>query len=638
MLAPDDDDDMLVAWPRKPSMGQHSLVLAATSAGAQLAWIAILYRAVATASDLATAFAWLPTLFAAGGLAIAVSKPPSSIKFTPGAAVQGVILCVLFLLRMHMLHYCGVAFTALVETAHLCLTPRDVYPLHSNTKAVVAIAGGYTLALAFTLAASHPPSLLFHLILCIASMGLHHAHTHLQTHRARSSSGIVACASGAAAALVSSLLFSTYLAPQDALPRPEAGSLSPGTMAVVLTIVGVLALPALVPHWVGDSREHPQAKLNAVSRLLLQVPVTLATYVATDLSLHAIIHAMLSLGALVCIIWGLTVQAPLRLPSAQGLDPAARTILLFLVCNVAYMVVEFVVGYWTNSLGLWSDAGHMLFDNLSLVIGLCAATAAKWPASAMYPFGYARVEVLSGFVNGILLVLMAVHFMTEALSRATAPPEVHTDHLLLTSVGGLVMNIVGLVWFHDLAHGHSHGHDGHCANSNLVGVYLHVLADTLGSIGVIVSSVCIDQFGWLIMDPLCSALISVLVFASTLPLLRDTALELVQGLQPPSTTALDRAAQAIEALPGVAWVDGVRGWRQGHAGLVVTAHVGVVDHVDRDSLLSAVHATVRRHVNGVVEATIELKTHSIPVEHIEKPVEASGCCHGHGHGHGHSHQ
>ncbi|EQC26448.1 hypothetical protein SDRG_15729 [Saprolegnia diclina VS20] len=632
-LAPDDGDDRLDVYPTKLALAP-SLLLPAASAAAQLTWTLLLHHAVRTSADLATAFGLLPLLFVAGGLLAYARQAPTGARHTPHAIGQGVVLCVLFLLRMHMLHYCGVAFTSLVETAHLALSPTDL-SRHGTRKAGVAIVGGYTLALAFSSASTHPPSLLFHLALCLASVLLQHAYAHWNVSSSSSRGHGVVFGAAAITAALSTRLFGAYFVTPSVLPRAESAALSPSTIALLLVLVSVLALPPLVPHLVYDTPLSVHSKHNAMARLVLQVPLTLGSLVALPISLHAVIHAMLSLSALVPILWGLYLAAPWRLPSLPTVgSPAARTIFLFLAGNMVYMVVEFVVGYSTNSLGLWSDAGHMLFDNISLVIGLCAATASSWPANGRFGFGYGRVEVLSGFVNSILLLLMAGHFMAEAIARLTSPPEVHTEHLLVTSIGGLAMNVVGLVWFHDLAHGHSHSDGASCSNSNLVGVYLHVLADTLGSVGVIVSSLCIDAFGWLYMDPLCSGLISVLVVGSTLPLLKATAIELLQGIPAETAGQLARATRDVETLPGVAWVEPARAWRHGPKGFVLTMQVGVVDHVDHGLLLEAVHAALVNGVSDVAEATVQLVSHrGLPVP----TPRTEGCCHDHDHDHEHDH-
>ena len=107
-----------------------------------------------------------------------------------------------------------------------------------------------------------------------------------------------------------------------------------------------------------------------------------------------------------------------------------------------------------------SDAGHMLFDSSALVIGLIASYMAEWPASQTYSFGYKRVEVLSGYINGVFRVFVGGSVALEAIERIREPPDVGEDRLMLTSVGGLIVNLIGLVFFHDVGHaGHDHGHD-----------------------------------------------------------------------------------------------------------------------------------------------------------------------------------
>lgn len=110
-----------------------------------------------------------------------------------------------------------------------------------------------------------------------------------------------------------------------------------------------------------------------------------------------------------------------------------------------------------------SDAGHMLFDSSALVIGLIASYMAEWPASGTYSMGYKRVEVLSGFINGIFLVFVGCSVAIESIERFHEPPDVGDNQLMSTSVGGLIVNLIGLVFFHDVGHaGHDHGHDhGH---------------------------------------------------------------------------------------------------------------------------------------------------------------------------------
>eukprot|EP01113_Clastostelium_recurvatum_P004762 TRINITY_DN120_c0_g2_i1.p1 TRINITY_DN120_c0_g2~~TRINITY_DN120_c0_g2_i1.p1 ORF type:complete len:565 (-),score=135.75 TRINITY_DN120_c0_g2_i1:1122-2816(-) len=143
-------------------------------------------------------------------------------------------------------------------------------------------------------------------------------------------------------------------------------------------------------------------------------------------------------------------------------NPTSRRIFGFLLVNLCFMFVELVYGVWTNSLGLITDAAHMLFDCTALFIGLVAEVISRWDKNQVFSYGYGRVSVLSGFVNGIFLVFIAFFVFMESIERFMEPPEVKTDRLLLVSCLGFLVNIVGVVAFHDHGgHGHSHGGGDH---------------------------------------------------------------------------------------------------------------------------------------------------------------------------------
>ncbi|XP_039131165.1 probable zinc transporter protein DDB_G0291141 [Dioscorea cayenensis subsp. rotundata] len=143
----------------------------------------------------------------------------------------------------------------------------------------------------------------------------------------------------------------------------------------------------------------------------------------------------------------------------------SRKIALFLLINTAYMVVEFVAGFMSNSLGLISDACHMLFDCAALAIGLYASYISRLPANHHYSYGRGRFEVLSGYVNAVLLVLVGALIVLESFERILDPQEISTNSLLTVSIGGLLVNVVGLVFFHE-EHHHAHGGSGACSHSH----------------------------------------------------------------------------------------------------------------------------------------------------------------------------
>ncbi|KAL3526462.1 hypothetical protein ACH5RR_011118 [Cinchona calisaya] len=143
----------------------------------------------------------------------------------------------------------------------------------------------------------------------------------------------------------------------------------------------------------------------------------------------------------------------------------SRKIALFLLINAAYMVVEFVAGFMSNSLGLISDACHMLFDCAALAIGLYASYISRLPANVQYNYGRGRFEVLSGYVNAVFLVLVGALIVLESFERILDPQEISTNSLLAVSFGGLLVNVVGLIFFHE-EHHHAHGGSGTCAHSH----------------------------------------------------------------------------------------------------------------------------------------------------------------------------
>lgn len=148
----------------------------------------------------------------------------------------------------------------------------------------------------------------------------------------------------------------------------------------------------------------------------------------------------------------------------------SRRIFIFFSMNFLFMFVEFAYGYWSNSLGLMSDACHMLFDCIALFIGLLASyfgsthihlisqsntsvgndhSHSRNVDRYLYSFGHERIKVMAGFINAIFLVYIGFSVLIEAFERILHPHQIQTDQLLLVSVLGLLVNLVGLYFFHD---------------------------------------------------------------------------------------------------------------------------------------------------------------------------------------------
>uniref|UniRef100_A0A7N6FHX0 Zinc transporter n=1 Tax=Anabas testudineus TaxID=64144 RepID=A0A7N6FHX0_ANATE len=296
----------------------------------------------------------------------------------------------------------------------------------------------------------------------------------------------------------------------------------------------------------------------------------------------------------------------------------SRQIFYFLCLNLAFTFVELFYGVWTNSLGLISDGFHMLFDCSALVLGLFAALMTRWKATRIFSYGYGRVEILSGFINGLFLMVIAFFVFMESVTRVLDPPNVNTDMLTPVSVGGLLVNLVGICAFshaHSHGHGHSHGGHGHGGhghsghghgghghshssggggmNANMRGVFLHVLADTLGSVGVIISTILIRQFGWLIADPICSLFIATLIFLSVIPLLKDACEVLLLRTPPENEKNLNSALEKIEKIEGVLSYRDPHFWRHSANVIAGTIHLQIMSDVVEQRIIQQVTAILK---------------------------------------------
>lgn len=259
-------------------------------------------------------------------------------------------------------------------------------------------------------------------------------------------------------------------------------------------------------------------------------------------------------------------------------DTNSKNLLGFLVLNLSFAFVELFYGVWTNSLGLISDSFHMFFDCTGLLAGLVATVITKWRANDKYSYGYVRAETLAGFINGLFLLFISFFIFSEAVERLVEPPEVKHERLLVVSVLGFFVNLVGIFVFqhggaghghshdgghghsHDGGHGHSHGGGGGGRSQIMQGVFLHILADTLGSVGVIVSAILMQMFGWMIADPVCSIFIAVLIALSVGSLVADSMAILMQRSPKELDHSLPEAFQKVMQLEGVQGVHETHFW------------------------------------------------------------------------------
>lgn len=219
-----------------------------------------------------------------------------------------------------------------------------------------------------------------------------------------------------------------------------------------------------------------------------------------------------------------------------------------LVLAAGYMVAEAVGGWMANSLALLADAGHMLSDVAALALSLFAITIAQRPATPARTYGYHRTEILAALANGATLIAIAILILVEAWHRFQAPEPVGGRLMLMIAIGGLLVNLAGMAILHG----------GRGESLNVRGVWLHLMADALGSVGAIAGALLITAFGWQWADPAVSVVVSLLIVYSSWALVKESVAVLLEGA--PRHIDVTRVKETMLRVDGVESVHDLHVW------------------------------------------------------------------------------
>jgi cobalt-zinc-cadmium efflux system protein len=267
---------------------------------------------------------------------------------------------------------------------------------------------------------------------------------------------------------------------------------------------------------------------------------------------------------------------------------------MVLALVLLYLVAEVIGGWWANSLALLADAGHMLSDAAALGLALFALWIAQRPADPRRTFGYYRAEILAALANGATLIAIAVYIFIEAFRRLAEPPEVMGGLMMGVACGGLVVNVIGL-W---ILNAGKHG------SLNVRAAWLHVLGDTLGSVGAIVAGILMWAFQWYWADPVASVLIGALVLYSAWALVKESVAVLMEST--PQNLDVDQIRDSIIAIDGVLAVHDLHIWTITSGLNSLSAHVVVRDGADHAAVLRDVREALHEQF-GIDHLTIQIE-------------------------------
>ena len=282
-------------------------------------------------------------------------------------------------------------------------------------------------------------------------------------------------------------------------------------------------------------------------------------------------------------------------------DASRRSLIISLSLIGSYMVAEVVGGILSGSLALLADAAHMLTDAGAIALALLAHWLSNRPATIERTFGFHRTEVLAAMINALSLWLITGWIFFEAYHRFTIE-GVDVDGLPMLIVGsvGLLVNIVA-AWV-------LHGASSH--SLNVEGAFWHVMADLLGSVGVVISGVLVWAFNWDIVDPIASVIIGVLVLLSSWRLTLRVFKVLLD--ETPAHLDLYALCHAIEDTPGVTLVHDVHAWTVTSGYDVFTAHVLIdSEHPAARSGFDAIRARLLRIIHedyGISHSTLQMES------------------------------
>ena len=271
-----------------------------------------------------------------------------------------------------------------------------------------------------------------------------------------------------------------------------------------------------------------------------------------------------------------------------------RAFAIGVVLNVVFVVVEVVYGVLANSLALITDAGHNLSDVMGLLLAWGASYLAAKRPSLRRTYGYSRAPILASMFSGLLLLAAVVLISWEAIRRLFEPSEPVGQTIMIVAGIGVLINSL-TAWF--FVSGKDH-------DLNIRGAYLHMGADALVSLGVVISGLVIWKFGLNWFDPLSSLLIAVVIFWSTWHLLKDSLNMAVDTV--PRDLDPHAVRQWLSGQPGVAGLHDLHIWPMSTTETALTAHLLMPEPPADDTFLHALASQLQQEFN-ISHATIQIE-------------------------------
>ncbi len=286
-----------------------------------------------------------------------------------------------------------------------------------------------------------------------------------------------------------------------------------------------------------------------------------------------------------------------------------RAFLIGTVLNIGFVAIEAGYGFAANSVALLADAGHNLSDVLGLLVAWGAATLSQRRPSQHYTYGLRRTSILAALFNAVFLLVAIGAIAYEALNRIAQSQPVEGGIVMAVAAVGIVVNGVTAWLFAS----------GRKGDINIRGAFLHMAADALVSVGVVISGFAIWRTGWLWLDPATSLVIVAVILISTWGLLKDSVNMSLDRV--PESIAPGDVQAALVALPGVTRVHDLHIWSMSTTELALTCHLVMPMGVPNDAFLHDTSAMLHKRFD-IEHTTIQVERDDHDTACAQAPAEA----------------
>lgn len=268
--------------------------------------------------------------------------------------------------------------------------------------------------------------------------------------------------------------------------------------------------------------------------------------------------------------------------------------ILCIALNLAFVAVEAGVGFWSKSVGLVSDAGHNLSDVFSLILALVAFKLALTAGRGRFTYGYRKASILISLLNAVILLVAVGVIVWESIEKFANPVSVDGGAIAWTAGVGILIN-----GFTTILLMKNQKHD-----INTRGAFLHMAADTLVSVGVVISGIVIKFTGWTVIDPVISLIIAGIILISTWSLLAESLRMSIDAI--PESIDAEAIEGVMTAVDGVKGVHHIHIWPISTTETALTAHIVVGNYADGEHIVPEVKAALKE--NGIAHATLEVES------------------------------